>query len=286
METSLLIIAYIIIASYLLFWILKKNKLINKNLQKKVLEKTIKEDYEKKCMFVFIKCREKSISTFDTPQELEILNIIASSYGIADIEEAKKCYYIGQTLVRNKEISNQNKIIDEIRKKDQKEFEENEKRAKIKGKDKYFSSISAYNSSMQHEYNSIDEFNKKICDESNIYEKFGYLKFSNVKYLILKSKNIRVSGFVKIDENIKLLGVDALLDGSLKISIIDSDENVIGYGYYSTGTFNYGTLVDSGFTKHKKRFSTICIINDYAKINETSILKYRIEPVNMWLIEY
>lgn len=326
MEILFFIFIFIIIG-LTTFVFIPKNKQKKKEKQKEVIEKTIEEEYDKKCMFVFIKCREKSISSFNTPEELEILKIIAGSYDITDIEEAKKCYNKGKSLVEDEEIHKENQIMDEMRKKEQIEFEENEKRAKIIGKEKYipslekdyrealkkmkesneskenkpleeydnleednqigkvYSTVEAYNLAIRLKKEKIDEFNKKICDESNIDEKFKYLKFSNIKLLVLKSKNIRISGFVKIDEDMELLGADALLDGTIKITIIDSNGKEIGYGYYSTGTFKDGFLIDSGFTKNEKRFSTICIINDYKEIKEDSEFTYKIEPVNMWLIE-
>lgn len=310
----------IIAIGMLYFHLQEKTK---KKKQKKVAKKAVKTEYNKKCSFLFTKCREKDVSSFDTEEELEILKIIANSYGITDIEEAKKCYEIGKKLVEEKETEHENKVLYENRQKDKREFEDNEKKTKLVGKEKYMSTleriynnalksvnlvdssksdiinneennpeldqayeaISTYNILMQKEVEKLDNFHKKICDTTNIEEKFKHLTFSNIKCLVLKSKNVRVSGVVRVDEDLQLLGYNALLDGSIKITILDSDDNELGFGYYSPGTYKDGILVDSGFTKIGKRFSVVCIIKDYEKIDEETTYKYKIEPVNLWLIE-
>lgn len=329
MTIIVVLIAWLLVIIALYCYTSKKSVQIDIEKKKEILDNTVQEEYEKKCKFVFIKCREKSVSSFDTPEELEVLKIIAGSYGITDIEEAKKCYEVGKPLVENAEIEEQKQILNELRQRDLKEFEDAENRAKIKGKEKYisyleklyrdalktaqlagekidepvetdtkpkkedlssvseaYSTVSAYKLALNKHKEAIDNFHQKICDESNIEEKFSHLEFSELKCLVLKSKNVRVSGFVRLKENLQLLGTDALLDGSIKVIILDKDDNELGFGYYSTGSFDAkGALIQSGFTLYEKRFSAICIINDYDKISEDIEYKFKIEPVNMWLIE-
>lgn len=330
MTIIVVLIAWLLVIVALYSYTSKKSVQIDIEKKKEVLNNTVQEEYEKKCKFIFIKCREKSVSSFDTPEELEVLKIIANSYGINDIEEAKKCYELGKPIVENAEFEEQKQMLNELRQRDLREFEDAENRAKIKGKEKYisyleklyrdalktavlagekieepeepdtklkkedfsasvseaYSTVSAYKLALNKHKAAIDNFHQKICDETNIEEKFSHLEFSELKCLVLKSKNVRVSGFVKLKENLQLLGTDALLDGSIKISILDEDNNELGFGYYSTGSFDAkGALIQSGFTLYEKRFSAICIINDYDKISEDVEYKFKIEPVNMWLIE-
>lgn len=334
MNIIIVLILWIIFIAGLYFYLNKTSTTIDIEKKKEVLDNTVQEEYEKKCKFVFIKCREKNLSSFDTPEKLEILKIIAGSYGIDDIEEAKKCYEIGKPLVENAEMEEEKKMLNELRRKDQNEFEDAEKRANIKGKEKYisyleklyqealktaklagekidededeeqeqdvkakkdelsssvseaYSTVSAYKLALNNHKAAIDKFHQKICDDSNIEEKFSHLEFSNLKCLVLKSRNIRVSGFVRLKEKLQLLGTDALLDGSIKITIIDPEGNELGFEYYSTGSFDAkGALIQSGFTEYEKRFSAICIINDYEKVSEAIEYTFKIEPVNMWLIE-
>lgn len=329
MKIIVVLIAWLLVIIALYFYTSRKSTEIDIEKKKEILENTVQEEYEKKCKFVFIKCREKLVSSFDTPEKLEVLKIIASSYGIDNIEEAKKCYEIGKPLVENAEIEEQKQMLNELRQRDQREFEDAENRAQIKGKEKYisyleklyrdalktaelagekieeseeenkfkkedfsasvseaYSTVSAYKLALNKHKAAIDNFHQKICDESNIEEKFSHLEFSDLKCLVLKSKNVRVSGFVRLKENLQLLGTDALLDGSIKVSILDQNNNELGFGYYSTGSFDAkGALIQSGFTENEKRFSAICIIKDYEKISEDIEYKFKIEPVNMWLIE-
>lgn len=330
MKIIVVLLAWLLVVLVLYLYTIKKTDDIKLEKRKTVLVNTVQEEYDKKCSYVFTKCREKQVSNFDSPEELEVLKIISASYGINDIEEAKKCYKLGKDIVESAEIEEEKRLIAELRARDYREFEDAEKRANIKGKDKYisyleklyqdalktaelagekpddepeeenikskkaslnevslaYSTVSAYKLAINKHKDAIENFHKRICDETNIEEKFKHLEFSNLSTIFLKSKNIRVAGFVKVDEELTLLGSKALLDGSLKISILDPDQNVIGYGYYSTGSFDSkGALIEAGFAKYEKRFSAICIIDDYEKVSEEIEYTYKIEPVNMWLIE-
>lgn len=137
---------------------------------------------------------------------------------------------------------------------------------------------------MAEEKYQIDHVNEKLYDESNIDEKFKLLKFSPWSFRVLDSKNVEVKGKVEIPSKIKLLGSKAVLDGSLKIDVINSSGTIIGSGYYSAPGFDNTNLECVGF-EYAGNISVLCIVDDYMSINTDDTFECKVSPVNLWLIE-
>ena len=93
---------------------------------------------------IYNKCIIKKITDLDS-NNIDALGIIAYSYGVKDIEEAKKYFYAGKNIF--KENENEKKRIwyetkiSKAREKEMEIFLENKKKADIIGKDKYTYSL-------------------------------------------------------------------------------------------------------------------------------------------------
>lgn len=137
---------------------------------------------------------------------------------------------------------------------------------------------------MAEEKFQIDRVNEKLYDESNTYEKFKLLKFSQWSIKVLDSKNVEIKGKVELTQKIELLGSKAVLDGSLKIDVINSSGNIIGSGYYSAPGFDNTNLEEVGF-EYAGKISVLCIVDDYMAIKPDDAFECKVSPVSLWIIE-
>lgn len=149
--------------------------------------------------------------------------------------------------------------------------------------------------------NKVSQLEKKLkkiedllIDDSDMDSKFKMLKITNLKATVLKSGNVKVKGKVKQIEDAFIIERPALLDGSLKINVYNSDGNLIGNGYYTA----YGTDPDgyTGFEcvpynvseKDKKEkvntMEVMCITNN-SNITSADSLSIKVEPFRLWFIE-
>jgi hypothetical protein len=123
-------------------------------------------------------------------------------------------------------------------------------------------------------------------DTDKIYKLF---KITNVNGEIQENKNLVVSFDIKFKENPKILNKDAVIDGSLKITIYDLDKNVIADGYCVCEGFGLNSTTSYldrvGF--YHSHYEVKCIPKDYNKINlkENQTFNISITPINLWMME-
>lgn len=135
---------------------------------------------------------------------------------------------------------------------------------------------------------SYDKIKTRLVDD-DISEVKKLLKYSNVKGSIEEpSKNMSVSFNITYKEPPKILGKNALIDGSLKITVSDKEGNIIADGYCVGDNFEeYKELF---FTKYnvgllEKQYEVTCITKDKSKVKANTEYVTKIEPVKLWLIE-
>ena len=149
--------------------------------------------------------------------------------------------------------------------------------------------------------NKVSELEKKLkkiedllIDDSDMDSKFKMLKITNLKATVLKSGNVKVKGKVKQIEDAFIIERPALLDGSLKINVYNSDGNLIGNGYYTAyGTDPYGytgfecvPYYKSEKEKEEKvnTMEVMCITSN-SNITSADSLSIKVEPFRLWFIE-
>ena len=132
--------------------------------------------------------------------------------------------------------------------------------------------------------NQLETLERKICDESNVQEKFSYLSFKEMECYITEGGNIRVTGQIMVKNDIRLFEEKAKLDGSLNVLVKNKAGEVIAEGYYSPPGFGVIDMNDVGFENHLRIYS-VCIVSDYSKKINVEECLVEIRPVNMWIIE-
>ena len=139
----------------------------------------------------------------------------------------------------------------------------------------------------KQKYN-YDKIKAKLVDD-DISEVKKLLKYSNVKGSIEEpSKNMSVSFNITYKEPPKILGKNALIDGSLKITVSDKEGNIIADGYCVGDNFEeYKEIIFSKYNVGllEKQYEVICITKDKSKVKANTEYVTKIEPVKLWLIE-
>ena len=141
----------------------------------------------------------------------------------------------------------------------------------------------------------VDNFKSKLCDKGEMQQKYELLKFYDWDIQITDTGNIRVKGKVELVNDVTIVGKKGILDGSLKIDVVDSAGNVVAMGYYHAPGFgDFDKLSnqsepDKGFGCENgtiRRIDIICIVTGNQTINSAEGLQCRINPEKMWTIEY
>ena len=132
-------------------------------------------------------------------------------------------------------------------------------------------------------------FNKKKCDTSDTQGKFELLILPQTSTLtISEGKNIRYTANIVLNCNIS---ARTILDGYLKISILDINNNEVAKGYY-TPKYEYepenGAKLssDTGFGNKKgntTEIDVICACHS-SSVKTTDGLRAVLEPISMWTI--
>lgn len=125
----------------------RKENLLELEKEKEATELKRKEQEKKKQieLIIYNKCLENNILNFDSKKNKDALLIIASSYGIEDIDEAQKMFYNAKERVekenKERELKAAEERINRCRKNDQKIYDDAVKIINYKGKEKYLYSL-------------------------------------------------------------------------------------------------------------------------------------------------
>jgi len=145
-----------------------------------------------------------------------------------------------------------------------------------------------------HEYSSPLYYLKSVRDKfdaalivKDIEKAKSKISISDVEYEILQSKNFLVK-FILKTEDVKLLDKDALIDGSIKVNVLDEDNNLVSEGYYSAKniSINNNQEIDMSYGFDGLNFPRVyCKTLDYSNVKENSKYRVEIEYINLWIVE-
>ena len=135
------------------------------------------------------------------------------------------------------------------------------------------------NEKEQEEY-----INSRLFDSNNPYEKLSFLKFENISLNITKGKNFVFQATIRCEQIFKLLDKPSILDGSIKINVKNSNNQIIGTGYFAAPGAGELDLSKVGFY-NGITFQSICWVENYESVQKNQIYTYEIQPYYLWLIE-
>lgn len=255
------------------------------------------EMIKKTAIRIYKKCAERDLDSFDSKKQKNTLMIITKSYDVDDEDEAIKMYELGKELVLLGEIEEEQSKIEKIREEEENTYNKAVAQAEIFGKMKYTELLEWQVSMLRHDKERetqeqdiedkqrlIESIDEKLFDKDNQDKKFRLLKFANVECTVLESGNIEVSGNIKVNKELKILDADAILDGSLKVIVYDSEDNEVAHGYYSAPGFDETDLAKIGFDKVDS-FNVLCKADDYDKIDLDGEYYCEIQANRLWIIE-
>lgn len=146
------------------------------------------------------------------------------------------------------------------------------------------SMISNHRQELFMEQLHVEEVENKLIDDTNLKDKFLNLTFENVHYEITEGNNLTFICNVKVKPDLLLLGKPAILDGTLKIKLLDTNGNLVGETYYSAPGFDEWDMTKVGF-EIEKEIRSICLINNKSILDNLDLIQSEILPLNLWLIE-
>lgn len=164
------------------------------------------------------------------------------------------------------------------------------KKLNTKGKEKYTAAYELIRSASSNEnmrkiaQEQIEYVDGKLCDETNMQEKFNLLRFSDWSIEVQESGTIDVTGKVEVIKDIELSGKKAILDGTLKIDVLNGYQDVVGSCYYFAPGYGVTALELVGF-EHVTSISVQCPKKGTMPIISKDVLTCKVSPVNMWTIE-
>ena len=122
----------------------KEKKIALENNERLVKEQEIEREKaieRKNALLIYNKCCEKKISNFESKEDLDRLEIIASSFDIKDVQYAKKLYKMGKEITDEEIFAKEWQEIENDREEEYEEYSSNEQQAKIVGKIKYIKNL-------------------------------------------------------------------------------------------------------------------------------------------------
>lgn len=276
----------------------RKEEQEKSQIEKEKIEQ--QEQIEKTALKIYQKCSENDIMDFNSKKNCESLLLIANSFGIEDLEEAKEMFY------SEKAKHEQQKFL-RTRKYDQELYDKAVEIANYRGKEKYLTPLKIVLELLEDKSyredkwqlvmstkNMIKHIEDRLFDDKNQNKKFKMLNISDIAYEIDAGYNFVVNFKYNISGEIKLIESPAVLDGSLKISIYDKEKKLVAMGYYnaygiSKSDLNYeysnGPKPGSvGFSRNGIK-KAVCISNNYEEIDKNSEYDVVIEPNYLWIIE-
>lgn len=228
---------------------------------------------------IYNKCSELGIISISSKENIKKMMVVAKSFGVTDVIEAKNLYRSAE----EEKLEEERKKIEFRRQGEFQCFLDEKEISRLVGREKY-----EYIYELSFGSKFSEKFSNALYDDSNIKEKFKLLNLSNVHYTVRDTGNFDVTFKCVLKEKIKLLNRDAILDGTLMISILDEDDNVVAIGYLNGDFICKGDLYD--FSYYFKGFNTrnyevTCCLVDGVSYDENKKYFVKFSPVNLWFIE-
>ncbi len=118
-------------------------------------------------------------------------------------------------------------------------------------------------------------------DTSEVLEKFKMIECGDYSFKMVEGVKLEVTMKMKLLVEPTIESRSAILDGTLKVSVLNENNKEIAVGYYMApgyGAYNYK---NAGF-KQEEEVKIICDIRNISNFNP---VKCNVVPISMWLIE-
>lgn len=236
---------------------------------------------------IYYKCCELGITSITSKENVEKLMVVAKSFGVKKVTDAKKLYRRAKQCIKEEKLEEER---DEFLLRKEKEldyFKEKKEISSLVGRDKYKKLCELHTLEGKHKFSH--DLDNALYDCTNVEEKFELLDFSDVDVHIRDTGNFNVSFHLHLKEKIMLLDRDAILDGTIKVSILDEDDNIVAIGYLN-GTVDklkYGYNPVSYRLKGFKTgyYSVLCCFVNGATYDKDKEYYVEFCPISLWFIE-
>lgn len=141
-----------------------------------------------------------------------------------------------------------------------------------------------YKMLIKKEEYKIEKINNLICDEENVTVKFKKLKFVTPEFSKTEVNNVNFKIVVNKKDEEKIISHNAIFDGSLRVSIKNDADDVIGTGVFNAPGKN-SSVMEKNVFKNETVLETICIIDEKYKDFDIEKLSYEITPIYLWTIQ-
>lgn len=242
------------------------------------------ERRNKLALNIYNKCLECDIKSLE---ELDSkgLSVIAHSFNLT-YQQTRKYYVIATELLDKKLKEEKEEKLKRIKR----DYLEEEENSSLVGHNKYIKNMEFSSNWDKDKFLNI--INSALIDKSNVNSNFKLIDISDIKYELDEFNNFIVFLNCRTNHDFKILNKKAVLDGSLKIEVLDND-TVVAVGYLN-GKINTKLVNELGYYTGNSRyhfygFNENCIITcipfDIMTIDSNKKYEIKISPINLWLME-
>ena len=147
------------------------------------------------------------------------------------------------------------------------------------------SSITAEGRKELEEYlTKCDRMKRRLVDDSCKEDKFNYLNISVEDKKILTDEYVELKLKYSVNDGLKIINSDAILDGSVKISLLHNGD-VIGQGFYCAPGFDELSIDKIGFDSDESGTVICKCISSQSNFADFDDWEYKIEPIKLWALE-
>lgn len=255
------------------------------NVDSSDVEESFDDKFAKK---IYYKCRDLGITSITSKENVEKLMVVANSFGVKKVTDAKKLYRRAKQCIKEEKLEEEREIFELRKEKESDDFKCEKEKSILVGRDKYKKLCELH--TWEGKYKFSNDLDNALYDCTNVEEKFELLDFSDVDCHIMSTGNFIVSFYIHLKEKIMLLDRDAILDGAIKVSILDEDDNIVAIGYLN-GNVDKLKVSPSYVSYNLKGFKTgyysvLCCFVNGASYDEDKEYYVEFCPINLWFIEH
>lgn len=132
---------------------------------------------------------------------------------------------------------------------------------------------------LAHEWDDIEN---KVLDDADAEGLMAYLQFE-VTGKVMPQKNLELQVSIRLTEQPRLLGNPAVLDGSVRIDVLNEQGRPVGEAYCNAPGFDTWELDKVGFANLQCK--TVAVPVGGKAFEAGANYTYRVSPVALWLME-
>lgn len=141
-------------------------------------------------------------------------------------------------------------------------------------------SVALSKSILSDAWNDIED---RVLDDADVEDKMRYLQF-DVSGRVDAQKKLKMQVDVQLVEQPLLLGKPAILDGSVRIDVLNERGKKVGEAYYNAPGFDTGEMDTVGFAE-KATCKAVVKSTTGKGFSEDEAYTYKVTPIALWLIE-